>query len=78
MEYRTTDIVLAACLKMSGHAMDSIEVEGRRGTFVFINVPGEFIKDFNCGKIQVDPVSFHSMLRQLSTSVNRHLEMNRR
>lgn len=78
MEYRTTDIVLAACLKLFGHLMESIEVEGRRGTFVFVDVPDGFIRDFNCGKIQVDPVSFHGMLRQLTTSVNRQLEIKRR
>jgi hypothetical protein len=77
MQYRTTDIVLAACLKLQGFLMESIEVEGRRGTFIFSSVPDEVIKDFNCGKIKVDPVTFHGMLRQLSTSVTRQLEMKR-
>lgn len=73
MQYRTTDIVLAACLKMLGFEMESIEVEGRRGTFVFANIPESTIMEFNCGKIRVDPVSFHGMLRQLSTSDNRQI-----
>lgn len=77
LQYKTTDIVLAACLKLNGYALDGIDVEGRRGTFVFLDVDDSFINEFNCGKVRVDPVSFHGMLRQLSTSVNRQVEIKK-
>lgn len=73
MQYKTTDIVLASCLRLLGHSIETIDVAGRRGTFVFMDVPPAIIEEFNCGKILVDPVAFHGMLRQLSTSVNRQM-----
>lgn len=78
LNYRTTDIVLAACLKLDLHSLECIEVVGRRGTFVFKEVSEKFINEFNCGRVRVDPVAFHGMLRQLSTSVNRQIEISKK
>lgn len=78
LNYKTTDIVLAACLKLEAHYLECIEVEGRRGTFVFKNVSADFLNEFNCGQVRVDPVAFHGMLRQLSTSVNRQIEISKK
>jgi hypothetical protein len=70
-EYRTQDIVLAACLKLQGFLLITIEKNGNKGTFVFDNVPKEFIVDFSLGKLTVEPVNFHNTLKQLATSVRR-------
>lgn len=70
-EYRTTDIVLAAFLKVSGHQVTGIEKQGQKGTFVFSNVPDEFIRAYDLGKALVEPVSFNNSIKQLTTSVRR-------
>lgn len=69
--FRTTDIVLAACLKLEGFLLQRIECRGKQGTFVFADVDPNIIDAFNCGRIVVEPVQFHGMVRQLSTAVVR-------
>ena len=69
--YRTTDINLAACLRLSGYEMTGIELSGNKGTFVFENVEDNFINDFNIGKSLVEPVAFNNSIKQLTTSVRR-------
>lgn len=70
-EFKTTDIVLAACLKLNNHNMRSIERNGNKGTFVFENIPKQFIEDFDLGKVCVEPVAFNNTIKQLTTSVRR-------
>jgi hypothetical protein len=71
-EYPTTDIVLAASLKMYGCKLDRIHLQdGRRGVFFFRDVEDEFIDMFNTGKVTVEPTAFHSEVRILTGSVNR-------
>jgi hypothetical protein len=72
-EYKTTDIVLAASLKLKGFNMLRIDVEGSKGTFVFENVDKNVLLDFDLGKILVEPVAFNNTIRQLTTSVRRLL-----
>ena len=72
-EYRTTDIVLAASLKVYGVSLSSIERAGNKGIFVFSDVDEDFIRDYDLGKIQVEPVSFNNAIKQLTTSVRRML-----
>ena len=69
--YKTTDIILAACLRLNGCDMISIEKEGSKGTFVFANVDLDFVADYDLGKIEVEPVTFNNMIKQLTTSVRR-------
>ena len=71
VEYKTTDIVLAAFLKMSGCQMVGIEKQGQKGTFVFENVDEELITAHDLGKAQVEPVTFNNTIKQLTTSVRR-------
>ncbi len=70
-QFKTTDIILAACLKINGYTMSSIERNGNKGTFVFENIPDHFVEDFDLGKIQVEPVTFNNAIKQLTTSVRR-------
>ena len=69
--YKTTDIILAACLRLNGANMVLIEKDGNKGTFVFSDVDSEFISDYDLGKAKVEPVSFNNMIKQLTTSVRR-------
>lgn len=70
-EFRTSDIILAATLRLQQVTMERIEVSGSKGTFVFDGVDQQFVDDFDLGKVQVEPVSFHNMIKQLTTSVRR-------
>jgi hypothetical protein len=69
MEYKTTDIVLAAFLKINACSMIGIEKQGQKGTFVFNNVDQNLIKLFHLGQASVEPVAFHNAIKQLTTSV---------
>lgn len=71
--FRTTDIVLASCLKLHGYELKQIVCKGKQGTFVFVDVEQLVIEDFNCGRIHVDPVLFYGTVRQLSASVVRQI-----
>ena len=59
--YKTTDIILAACLKINGYVLDSIKKvpsgsgDSTKGIFVFKNIPKEFVSDYDLGKILVEP-----------------------
>ena len=55
--YKTSDILLAACLKLEGHQMTAIEVEGSKGTFVFSHVPDQYLIEYDLGNLQVKSVS---------------------
>ncbi len=70
-EYRTTDIVLASYLKLSGCSMLKIEKQGQKGTFVFSDVNDDLVKAYDLGKAQVEPVAFNNTIKQLTTSVRR-------
>lgn len=71
MEYRTSDIILAACLRLEGIQMTDIEVTGNKGTFVFEDVCDDFIGEYDLGQVRVEPVAFNNMIKQLTTSVRR-------
>lgn len=70
-EYKTTDIILAACLVLHGYEMTAIEKDGNRGTFVFKNVKHEYIGKYDLGLITVEPVTFNNTIKRLTTSVRR-------
>jgi len=70
-EFRTTDIVLAASLKVNNYDMTSIERNGNKGTFIFSDVDDDFIQKFDLGNVSVEPVTFNNAIKQLTTSVRR-------
>lgn len=70
-QYKTSDIVLAAFLRLNGCQMLGIEKQGSRGTFVFEDVEDELIRTYDLGQARVEPVAFNNMIRQLTTSVRR-------
>jgi hypothetical protein len=70
--YKTSDIILAACLKVSGFELDSIKkVDNGKGVFIFKNVSSEYVAQYDLGKILVEPVNFNNAIKQLTTSVRR-------
>ena len=69
--YKTTDIILAACLRLNGFDMTKIELNGSKGTFCFDEVDDEILTDYDLGKCQVEPVTFNNTIKQLTTSVRR-------
>jgi hypothetical protein len=71
MDYETTDIVLAAFLKINGCQMVAIEKQGQKGTFLFKNVSDDLIKMYDLGQARVEPVIFNNTIKQLTTSVKR-------
>lgn len=70
-QYKTTDIILAAYLRLCECTMLGIDKVGQRGTFVFESVDDELIKNYDLGKAVVEPVAFNNMVKQLTTSVRR-------
>lgn len=73
-EYRTTDIILAACLRLQGYDMVDIEISGSKGTFVFTDVDDDFVQTYDLGNCRVEPVSFNNTIKQLTTSVRRMVQ----
>ncbi len=71
IEFKTTDIILAAVLKLERLELTDIERNGNKGTFVFINVPDDIISNFDLGKCRVEPITFNNAIKQLTTSVRR-------
>jgi hypothetical protein len=69
--YKTTDIVLAAFLRLNGHPIAQIEKNGLKGTFVFSNIGDDLLKKYDLGQALVEPVAFNNMIKQLTTSVRR-------
>lgn len=70
-EYCTTDIVLAAFLKLSGAYLLRIDKRGQRGTFVFDDVDESLLNMYDLGNARVEPVAFNNSVKQLTTSVRR-------
>jgi hypothetical protein len=66
MSYNTDNIAIAAALRVYGHQIQQVEIEGRRATFIFnSSVEGE-AEDIHMGRKLVDAISFHQELRRLS------------
>lgn len=70
-EFKTSDIILAACLRLDNHEMKRIELCGSKGTFVFDEIGEEYVGEFDLAKVRVEPVAFNNMIKQLTTSVRR-------
>lgn len=71
MELRTTDIILAAALKVLGAKMSHIEKNGNKGTFVFESVDPKIVDDYDLGNLSVEPVAFNTAIKQLTTATRR-------
>jgi hypothetical protein len=71
MEYKTSDIVLASYLRLSGYDIVRIEKTGMKGTFVFENVDDDLIQGYDFGRARVEPAAFNNTIKSLTTAVRR-------
>lgn len=78
MEYSTTDIILAAVLKLKGYKLLRIDMTGSRGTFVFEDIDERIIISFDMGSVLVEPTAFNGTIKQLSTATRRMQRENTR
>lgn len=69
----TSDIVLAATLKVQGFRLDRIEKDGKRGIFCFSDVETAAITKFNLGQALVEPVALNNAVKALTTATKRIL-----
>lgn len=69
--FHTTDIVLAATLKLMGYHLNRIEKNGNKGTFFFDAVPDDVIVDYDLGKLSVEPIAFNNSIKALTTATRR-------
>lgn len=69
----TSDITLAAALKIKGFKLDRIEKQGNRGIFCFSDVDVRVLSEFDLGNSLVEPVSFNNAIKALTTATRRIL-----
>jgi hypothetical protein len=67
----TSDILLAALLKVKGYKLDKIEKQGNRGIFCFADVDESMLNEFDLGKSSVEPISFNNAIKALTTAARR-------
>lgn len=70
-KFGTTDIVLAACLKIQGYKMVEIMKNGTKGTFVFSAVPEDVINAYDLGQTLVEPKALNYEIKALTTAARR-------
>lgn len=66
MTYSTENIAIAGALKLCGHQIESIQVEGKRATFHFSESAAGDAMAIQMGTRLVDAIQFHQELRRLS------------
>lgn len=71
MELSTTDIILAAYLKVCGYKMVEIMKNGNKGTFIFKDVPNDVIDEYDLGHSSVEPKSLNYEIKALTTAARR-------
>lgn len=74
--YGTSDIVLAATLKMHGCPLDHISITAlpsgaKRGVFHFREVDDADLIAFDTGQFSVEPIAFNSEIRALNGAIKR-------
>lgn len=67
----TSDIVLAAMLKVKGQKLERIEKQGNRGIFCFSDVATVLLTEFDLGNSLVEPVALNNAIKALTTATRR-------
>ena len=67
--FKTSDIILAAYLKCLHLPLTKIEIDGRKGTFIFEDVSTDIVDEFFLGHAQVEPITFNNEIKTLTTAV---------
>ena len=71
MTFSTTDIVLAAYLKVQGYKLSDIVKNGNKGTFVFASIPEELINEYDLGQASIEPKALNYEIKALTTAARR-------
>ena len=72
--FKTTDICLAAVLRINGYKLGHIELEGKRGLFFFADVKQNLIDHYNLDQVLVEPKELNHQIRKLTTSIKQMQE----
>ena len=70
-DLETTDIVLAAYLKVKGYRLIEILKNGNKGTFIFVDVPEDVVNEYDLGHAEVEPKSLNYEIKALTTAARR-------
>ena len=70
-QFSTTDIVLAAFLKVKGFKLVEIVRNGNKGTFVYENVPEALVNEYDLGAVTVEPKALNYEIKALTTAARR-------
>ena len=70
-EFNTTDLPLAAFLRINGYKLIEVRSKGQKGEFVFKDVPRQLLNDYNADNCVVEPKLFSSVMRQMVQSAKR-------
>ena len=70
--FETSDIVLAAYLKVCGIRLEDIVRNGNKGTFIFHNVNEQIIEEYDLGSASVEPKSLNNEIKSLTTAARRN------
>jgi hypothetical protein len=71
VDFSTTDIVLAAFLKVNRFKLVEILKNGNKGTFVFSDVSEDLIEDYDLGQALVEPKALNAEIKSLTTAARR-------
>jgi hypothetical protein len=74
-EYATTDIVLAATLKVMNFKLSRIDTQGTKGIFYFTEVDKDVLTQYDMGLLLVEPITFNNAIRLLTVAVKRQLKL---
>lgn len=70
-DVETSDIVLAAYLKVKKYSLNAITKQGNRGIFCFASVDDAVLDAYDLGNGLVEPVAFNNAVKSLTTAVRR-------
>lgn len=68
----TSDLTLAAFLKLNGFKLDYIEKRGKQSYFCFVDVLNQKLEEFNAGKSLVEPMAYDEAFKALAASIKRN------
>jgi hypothetical protein len=67
----THDLVIASTLVYEGYVLENIDIVDNRGSFRFSDVSDKVVDNIRLGYIEVEPLTFHKIVRQLTSQVRR-------
>lgn len=69
--FSTSDIVLAAFLRVEGFKMLEILKNGNKGTFIFTDVDLALIEEYDLGQALIEPKALNNEIKALTTAARR-------